>query len=326
MLSHHHPVQRAALAILLASAAHAAPLLSNGSANPSDPALATGALSANGVAAPANAQWSELAADASGANALAGVSAHTGSATGVYRLADDFTVSGFAYGWSVASISFFSTISDPAASFASLHARIWSGIPNAPGSAIVWDSTSAAATLTTAPLALYRIFNSTALPLTAPGSTRQVWQLDLTTPGLTLAPGTYWIDWQTTLSNTGASAFVPTVTLIGARGSINANAMQFKPIATVPVWTGITDPGKPAAAADVPQELPFLIEGASAAPPCPGDADNSGTVNFADITAVLTNWSGNYLPSTGPGDAEGNGLVNFADITSVLQGWGASCR
>lgn len=51
----------------------------------------------------------------------------------------------------------------------------------------------------------------------------------------------------------------------------------------------------------------------------PGDSDASGTVDFADITATLTNWSG-----PGPsGDANCDGAVNFTDITEVLSNWGA---
>lgn len=51
-----------------------------------------------------------------------------------------------------------------------------------------------------------------------------------------------------------------------------------------------------------------------------GDADASGTVDFADLTAALTNWG-----LAGPqGDANCDGTVNFADITDILTNWGAS--
>jgi len=53
---------------------------------------------------------------------------------------------------------------------------------------------------------------------------------------------------------------------------------------------------------------------------CRGDADHNGSVNFSDITIVLSNWGG-----AGPvGDANGDLLVNFADITSVLSNWGCA--
>ncbi len=55
-------------------------------------------------------------------------------------------------------------------------------------------------------------------------------------------------------------------------------------------------------------------------PPCPGDADGSRTVDFADITSVIIHWGAMYAPGAtpAPGDADHDGLVNFADITEVL--------
>jgi hypothetical protein len=72
-------------------------------------------------------------------------------------------------------------------------------------------------------------------------------------------------------------------------------------------------------------EFEFVL---SLAPPpgdCPGDADSSGGVNFADITAVLGNFGTSGAPGTFAGDADGNGTVNFGDITSVLGNFGTSC-
>lgn len=62
-----------------------------------------------------------------------------------------------------------------------------------------------------------------------------------------------------------------------------------------------------------------------AAPPhCPGDADASGQVNFADITSVLTAF-GTMVTPGGIGDADASGAVDFGDITSVLTNWGNAC-
>lgn len=62
-------------------------------------------------------------------------------------------------------------------------------------------------------------------------------------------------------------------------------------------------------------------------PCCPGNADKiqPGTVNFADITAVLAGFGATYAVS-GPGDADCGGTVNFADITAVLSNFGLSCN
>ena len=58
--------------------------------------------------------------------------------------------------------------------------------------------------------------------------------------------------------------------------------------------------------------------------PCFGDADNSRSVNFADITMVLANLGAGGEPFR-PGDASGDGAVNFNDITIVLANLGSAC-
>lgn len=56
-------------------------------------------------------------------------------------------------------------------------------------------------------------------------------------------------------------------------------------------------------------------------PPCQGDANGDGAVNFADISSVLINWG-----LSGPtGDANFDSMVNFIDITTVLTFWGQVC-
>ncbi len=62
-------------------------------------------------------------------------------------------------------------------------------------------------------------------------------------------------------------------------------------------------------------------------PHCAGDANGSGTVDFADITAVLSNWGASFTPgSGGAGDANDDGAVDFADITSALSNWNSLCE
>jgi len=54
--------------------------------------------------------------------------------------------------------------------------------------------------------------------------------------------------------------------------------------------------------------------------PC-GDGDDSGTVGFGDLVAVLANFGGT-VPE---GDADGSGTVDFTDVTIVLVQLGGSC-
>lgn len=68
----------------------------------------------------------------------------------------------------------------------------------------------------------------------------------------------------------------------------------------------------------------FIEIGSLAPPLCPGDADASGTIDFADVTSVLASF-GIVYATTGPGDADINGSVEFADITAVLTSFGMTC-
>lgn len=56
----------------------------------------------------------------------------------------------------------------------------------------------------------------------------------------------------------------------------------------------------------------------------PGDVSRNGTVDFADITSILTAFGSAGAPWAGA-DATGDGVVNFADITAVLTGFGTTC-
>jgi hypothetical protein len=54
-------------------------------------------------------------------------------------------------------------------------------------------------------------------------------------------------------------------------------------------------------------------------PPCDGDVNDSGAVDFTDLLAVLSSWG----PCVGcPADLDGDGTVGFADLLEVLSGWG----
>jgi hypothetical protein len=55
----------------------------------------------------------------------------------------------------------------------------------------------------------------------------------------------------------------------------------------------------------------ITIDCSSPPPACPGDLNGDVTVNFADITHALSNWTRPYT---------------FASITQVLSNWGAACR
>jgi hypothetical protein len=52
---------------------------------------------------------------------------------------------------------------------------------------------------------------------------------------------------------------------------------------------------------------------------CPADVNDDGSVNFADILAIIGSWG----PCPGcPADVNGNDVVDFADILDVIAAWG----
>lgn len=58
-------------------------------------------------------------------------------------------------------------------------------------------------------------------------------------------------------------------------------------------------------------------------PPCPGDTNGDGVVNFTDLNTVL-GFFGQSGPSL-PGDVNHDGVVNFVDLNIVLSNFGVTC-
>lgn len=66
--------------------------------------------------------------------------------------------------------------------------------------------------------------------------------------------------------------------------------------------------------------VPFAYAVCPEAGDAPGDADDSGLVDFADITEVLADF-GLPVVCSSLGDADRSGTIDFADVTSVLTNW-----
>jgi len=58
------------------------------------------------------------------------------------------------------------------------------------------------------------------------------------------------------------------------------------------------------------------------APVCPGDRNNSGTVDVSDLLIIISTWGSND-PA---GDANGSGIVDVTDLLIVIAGWGPCPR
>lgn len=129
------------------------------------------------------------------------------------------------------------------------------------------------------------------------------------------------------LSNDGGTNWTVVENLLGgSNGWLN---FQFQPASFLPLTSQmrlrfVANDGSTGTfvEAGVDDLLISAFECVNPPPPeCPGDADGSLTVDFADITAVLSSWG-----MTGPnGDSNNDGIVNFKDITHILANFGLDC-
>jgi hypothetical protein len=314
------PALLASLAIAPLAAAQPA-LYSNGRQGPESPGLATGVVAGDGTPAPAGSAWSEVQRsglfEANGVGGFAAQAAPDGS-PGAIRLADDFTVAS-PLGWRVRAAAFFAyTPGATAAPFGPMNVRVWSGRPGDAGSQVVWES-AGAITGTSVFAGLHRAFSTTVAPMTPPDATRPIWRTTVAlgpADGLLLAPGTYWIDWR---YEGEALAFTPPVTVVGARTVTGANAIQLRGVPGLPAsWAPVIDTGKPSAAVDVAQDLPFLLLGVRA---CQADLNDDGELTFDDIQLFV----GAYNTSDPRADLNEDGELTFDDVQLFIARYNAGC-
>jgi hypothetical protein len=207
----------------------------------------------------------------------------------------------------------------PGSPFNGINVRIWSGAPDAPGSTIVFGDAFTNRMASSLSAGLYRAFNTVTVPLPpAPDTSRLVWATTATL-GVTLVPGTYWIDWQLTSVNPNAAAYSPPATIGGSRGQPAWNALQFRPDAGVLVsgWFPLVDAGKPWAATDFPQDLPFLL-GGTAVNTCDPDYNQDGNTDQDDVTYLLNVVAGGENPTGRDPDFNQDGNADQDDYTALI--------
>ena len=186
------------------------------------------------------------------------------------RVADDFTVTDAA-GWTISNIRFFAYQtggSTAATSFTGLQLNVWNGRPGDGGSSIVAGGmfnvalNSSNSTFS----GIYRVSS------TATATDRPIYQNDAAM-SLTLGPGTYWLDWQTT-GSLASGPWAPAVTIAGQNTVPGANARQF--LGTTLAWQDLTDGGTL-----LPSAMPFEITYVLA--PTPGAAALFGVAGLAGM-------------------------------------------
>ena len=202
-------------------------------------------------------------------------------------VADDFTVTGNT--WNVTSMEFFGYQTNgviTGSSITGIFVAIWDGEPGA-GGAVIWGDQTTNLLATTTWSNIYRNNNG-------PGgnTNRPIMQIIASTPGLSLDPGTYWVQWSAT-GSLSSGPWVPAVTISGQ--PMTGNAVQhylgaWNPIGNAPNFQG----------------LPFIVNGFEVTPA--GDIDyqvwrlqqgeetNPGLWNSIGTTNTL-NMTDNSWPS-----------------------------
>ncbi len=225
--------------------------------------LSTGATSRSGVAAPAGTTWSELQSDVGNlteSNTTLGVGCQVVGAATNNRCADNFVIPA-GQTFSITGFRMFAYqtgATGPASPFVGATLRIWNGEPGAPGSVIVFGDTTTNRLTSSTNSNIFRTGNTTVPAPAVPGTTRIIWQNDLSVSPTLVLPsgGNYWVDFQ---FDAGANGnFTPVRTPVGARSFSLMNGRQS--IAAAAFLHAI-DTGNPATAPDYFQEFPFKLLG-----------------------------------------------------------------
>lgn len=234
--------------------------------------LSTGATTSTGTTAPAGFTWSELQLT----NTTLGLSA---SIAAGFTVADDFTVPA-GPSWTVSKATFFAYstgYAGTASPFTEVRVQIYDTDPSVGSPAPIWGDLTTNILASSSTASMYRT--------AAAGATnRQIWKIEANV-ATTLAPGTYWIEWQVGTSQT--SNFSPPSTVVGTTTQAGNNAKQ-KTVSTG-AWVSITDGGSGAA-----QDMPFIIDyatGACSGTPAPGNtiASASSVCPGVNFTLSLQN-------------------------------------
>ncbi|MCA3006689.1 MAG: hypothetical protein LW650_04505 [Planctomycetaceae bacterium] len=305
-----------------------------------DAGLSSGPISASGIRAPAGWTWSEAQAiSGTETNSIGGFSCQPVRQAGQpFSFADDFVVpAGLMFRVQTLSVFAYRPASGATSSpFDWGSVRLWHGVPGERGSMPLWGNLSVNRLVSAEPMHVYRIFASVGSPAATPNGLRPVWQINLSTGGLLLGPGTYWIEWQVGTADGTGEAFAPPLTLPGRRTRSGANSRQFRPASGGGMWADAIDPGKPAAAEDVPVDMPFLLWGSIELPiVCAADIvaiggvqPPDGIVTGDDLIAFINAFAGSEqaadVVAVG-GEQPPDGLVTGDDYIAFINAFASGC-
>jgi len=173
------------------------------------------------------------------------------SASGGFRITDDFTIAGPA-SWQITGVLFYAYMGNSPTSpspCSAVNYQIWNGPPSDPGSTVVFGDTTTNRLVSSTWANMYRRQESTPTDYTRP-----VFVLN-NSAGVTLPPGHYWIDWQVDGDINYTGPWQPPVTIDGQTSTGDAQQMVSG------VWQAIVDAGL-----QTPLGAPFSIEGTLVTP------------------------------------------------------------
>ena len=161
------------------------------------------------------------------------------------RVADDFTISDPG-GWQIQQITFFAyqtnAPADPSP-ITGVYYQIWDGPPNAPTSTVIFGDFTTNRLISSTFSNIQRDSEDTTC-----NGLRYIFT-DVAGAGITLPPGTYWLDWTTDGSTSYTGPWAPPITILGQ--TTTGNALQY-----TGSWAPALDSGTSAQ-----QGMPFVIEG-----------------------------------------------------------------
>jgi hypothetical protein len=164
------------------------------------------------------------------------------------RVADDFTLTATSQIDSIVLFAY-QTNSTTTSTITNVNFRIWDGPPDSVGSNIVFGDTTTNRLTNTYFSNIYRVTETI-----IGNNTRPIMRNVCATPGLTLTPGIYWIDWQTG-GSISSGPWQPARVPVGQ--SITGNAKQRTIGASGGVWNFAVDGGTGTPA----QGFPFVLYG-----------------------------------------------------------------
>lgn len=188
------------------------------------------------------------------------------------RIADNFDVTN-ANGWNVDSITFYvyqgGSPTNPSP-ILGINYQIWDGPPDDPTSMVVFGDTTTNRLTSTTWANMYRRLES------QPTDSSRPVMVAVTSGGFSLAPGSYWVDFQVDGDQLYTGPWQPPITINGQ--TTTGNAKQY----FGDVWTDLVDAGT-----QTPQGVPFIIQGTPGQPTAVALSDFSTTTTTNTAVMLL---------------------------------------